>query len=201
MNDIISESNDIFNTLDKWTAVYEINQQIPAIIDRWLTIGAEALREDFESNPSQGWQCYHWGSKRDSRWYLADMGLHSVSFGFGWPEFEFHLFLENGNSFDWQKAIDVLAEPEFEPLLLLFGGYHSNTPYRSKDGSLCSDRSFNPFSDTSDQILRQRIIAWHAAHDKDHFIKTMSKQVRQITDDTTITGLICQLNHRSKRDA
>jgi hypothetical protein len=199
MNDIITESRIVFGSLEKWTALYEINQQLPAIIDHWLTSGAVALRKDFEAKPCQEWKCSDWGSKRDSRWYLADLGWDSVGFGFGWGEFEFHLHLETGGSHDWQKAIALIAKPEFEPLLSIFEARYSNTPHRSRDGSLCSDRCFNPFSDTQDPNLRRHIIAWHAIHDQASFIEKMSNKVRQITGDPSISGLIRKLSLQSKR--
>lgn len=200
MKDIISESKAVFSSLEKWTALYEINQQVPAIIHRWFTDGVEALRKDFEANPSQEWKCSEWGSKQDLRWYLADLGWHSVGFGFGWPEFEFHLHVELGGSCDWQKAISVLRKPEFEPLLTIFDAHYSNTPHRGKEGSLCSDGHFNPFSDTQDAKLRQHIIAWHAIHDQANFVEKMSAKVRQITDNPSMTGLIRKLNLQSRRE-
>lgn len=198
MKDIISESKAIFNSLEKWLAVYEINQQLPAIIHGWLTAGAVALRRDFETKSCHEWKCSHWGCQRDSRWYLADLGWDSVGFGFGWPEFEFHLHLETGGSHDWQKAISLIANPEFEPLLSIFDARYSNTPHRSREGSLCSDRCFNPFSDAQDTYLRMHIIAWHAIHDQANFVENMSNKVRQITGNPSISGLIRKLNLQSK---
>ena len=41
---LIKQSVEIFNTQDKWDALFEIHNQSTSIIGHWLTIGARALR-------------------------------------------------------------------------------------------------------------------------------------------------------------
>lgn len=128
MKNIASAAKVIFNSREKWNAAFEMKQQMPTIIDNWLAEGAEALRKAFNERDGNGWKCTDWGVKRDSRWFLEESGQHSVGFGLGWPEVEFHLHIEDNGSHDRRRATELLEKPEFEPLLAVFNAEYSATP-------------------------------------------------------------------------
>lgn len=202
MNDhnILAQAGSIFDSPEKWNAFFEIQTQIPAIIDHWLRIGSNALREHFKLLPSPLWECSEWGGARDSRWYLSEFGPRSIGIGFGWSEWELHLHFNYSDldRYDQEKAIQHLGSSEYYEVQSLFGS-HSVMPWRKGDGCIASDRSFNPYGDTSDSNMRNRIIAWHAGNKTDDFVEKMAKKVREITENTKITALIRDLNNRSLR--
>lgn len=91
----------------------------------------------------------------------------------------------------------MLKADKFQPLAAKFN--LDEVP--AKTGNyrpLCSDSTFNPFSGVSEGKARQRELAWYAAHETDRFVKEMSQHVRRITDDSTLTALVRNLNHRAK---
>ncbi len=68
--ELLKQSMQIFDTQDKWEALFEIHNQSKDIIEHWLTIGAIALRKSFADDPV--WGCERWGVERDTRWYLKE---------------------------------------------------------------------------------------------------------------------------------
>lgn len=195
----IDEAKDVFHTLERWTAFYEIEKQVSAIMDRWLTIGSKALKQQFEANPSPSWKCADWGPPRDTRWYLAgegEQGMQGIGIGIGWREFEFHLFHGGCDTGVTAHALRLLESPDFEPLRSLMGSAEYRSEHR-KEGSILSVRDFNPFDEVSDSGLRPRIIAWHAAHETAGFVERVSTRIRQITENPEIGRLISELNRQT----
>lgn len=197
----IEEAKEVFSELNRWTAFYEIEQQVGSIMDHWMTIGAIALRQHFDENPCAPWKCAIWGDSRDTRWYLAgdDLpGEKGICIGIGWREFELHLFHGGCVPEVRNRALGLLESPEFEPLRTLTGSPEYRAD-RRKEGGILSVRDFNPFDDISDSGLRPRIIAWHAARANDDgtFIDKVSTRIRQIIENPEIIRLICELNRQA----
>ena len=197
---LLAQSVQIFGTLEKWNALFEIHGAAEAIMENWFEVGATALRHDFAKRPSTGWTCLEWENKRETKWVLSTFGSNSIHLGFGWPTWEYHLIFTAPAPYDEAKAKLLLKEPEFQPLVSCFdpegtssksGGYHT----------LASDLTFNPFSGTGERDLRKRELAWYAAHDTRRFVDEMSSRVRLITDDPTLTALVGELNRRSSTGA
>lgn len=190
--ELLKQSVPIFNTQDKWEALFEIHNHSNDIINHWLTIGALALRESFADNAI--WGCEKWGVERDTRWYLNECGSQSVGIGFGWIEVELHLHLSNSPTYDYNRAAELLLAPAFKPLLELF---ELNTPPRYvSDGGLAYNATLNPFSGAADTQVRQRELAWLAAHKTGDYVRKMGGIIRRLTDDPSHTGLFRELNRQ-----
>jgi hypothetical protein len=194
---LLEEARRIFNSLEKWNALFEIHGQTDAIITNWLTEGAVALRKDFAETPSNGWSCKRWEADNETKWFLTDLGPESIGLVYAWPEWEFHLIYKNPAAFDDAKARSLLKESKIERLVDKFnpdeepakaGGYRS----------LACDTKFNPFGGSTDRTARRRELAWYAAHETNRFVEEMSARVRRITDSDDLTKLIRELNQRAK---
>ena len=199
-NEFLDQSIAIFNTIDKWNALFEIHAQSDDIMGHWLKIGAQALRQHFAAHPSTGWECACWELERDSRWHLTEFGPGSVGIGFGWVPVEFHLHLGSADEFDREVVTSLLASERFRPLVALFGS-QTVPPWRVSEGSLASDRTINPYGGASDDATRYRSVSWHAAHETADYVEQMASIIRQITDNEAITDLLRDLNRLSKRKA
>ena len=196
--DLLQQSVRIFDSQEKWNALFEIYSQSNDIIQAWMETGAEALRSDFAARPSVGWTCVEWEAKRETKWFISDLGRDSICLAFAWPYWEIHLFYKLPAEFDETEAKRLVSLDEFRPLRALFAP--EKTPDRGgKYRLLASDSTFNPFSGLSEEPLRQRELAWYAAHETDRFVKEVSNRMRQITDDAALTKLVRDLNRRAKR--
>lgn len=198
---LIEEATIVFQDLNRWTAFYEIEQQIGHIMDHWLTIGADAVRRHFDESPCGAWKCASWGDARDTRWYLSGDGLpgeEGICIGIGWREFELHLFHGGRDPEVRDRALALVQSPEFEPLRSLTGSQEIRTD-RRKEGSILSVRDFSPFAEISDSGLRSRVIAWHAARaiEDSTFVTRVSARIRQIIDNPLIVGLISDLDRQA----
>ncbi len=191
---LIEEAHNVFNSIDRWIAFYEIQQQVDKIIDCWLTTGATALRQDFADHSSPSWKCCTWGVPWETRWYLDDQ-KDSINIGLGWREFELHLFHGGRDQQICQRALEVLKSNTFEPLRTLIGA-EENRANRKEEGSIFSVPYFNPFGEEADPILRQRRIAWMAVNETAIFVEKVSGKIRQITENQTIVELIRDLNRQ-----
>ncbi len=194
---LLKQSAQIFDSLEKWNALFEIHSLSDQINELWMEKGAEALRSDFGARPSAGWKCKDWEAKRETIWFLSDLGCDSISLVYAWPTWEFHLIFKAPAPFDETEAKRLLKRDQFQPLVAMFDP--DEVP--SKGGKyrpLASDSKFNPLGGSSEKFSRQRELAWYAAHETDRFVKEMSNHVRQITDDSTLTALVRELNHRAK---
>ncbi|MEY4482986.1 MAG: hypothetical protein RL693_438 [Verrucomicrobiota bacterium] len=183
--ELLEKSIEIFDTQDKWKALFEISQDV--IIGHWLTIGAKALRKSFENDPV--WGCEKWGSERDTCWHLKDKeyGRESLRIGLGYPTVELHLHLNNSQSYSYGRAKELIKSKEFKPLLELF---ELNTPpkkYAIIDGGLAYNAILNPFSGNTDTEVRRRELAWIASHETDDYVKEMGGWIRRLTDDSVHT--------------
>ncbi len=194
------QSIAIFESLEKWNALFELYEQTNQIMDYWLSIGAKALIAEFKSNPPSGWNCQQWDQPHEVRWHLTEFGLESIGVGFGWNTWEFHLHLRGANKDVQNRAGSLLREPEFQPLLAVFGS-QDNTPPRFRAGSIACDVTFNPYnSGQTSPEHRRRELAWQAAHQTEDFVGRMSSIVRRITENSTLTALLRDLNLRAKCD-
>ena len=110
--ELLAQSISIFDTQDKWDALFELHNQSNRIIDYWLTIGANALRESFAGDPQ--WGCGEWGSNRDVRWYLKEFGEKSVAIGFGYGV-DLHLHLTGTPPDVDTRAAELLSSSAFKP--------------------------------------------------------------------------------------
>ncbi len=197
----IEEAKEVFQELKRWTAFYEIEQQIGPIMDHWLTIGANVVRQHFDESPCGAWKCASWGNAMDTRWYLSGDGLpgeKGICIGIGWREFELHLFHGGLDPEVRDRALALLQSPEFEPLRSLTGSQEYRAD-RRREGSILSVRDFNPFDEISDSGLRPRVIAWHAARANENptFITKVSTRIRQIIENPEIVRLISELDRQA----
>ena len=190
------QSVEIFNSLEKWNALFELHEQTSEIMNYWLAIGAKALIAEFKDNPSSGWVCQRWDQGHEVRWHLKEFGRESIGIGFGWTTWEFHLHLQGGSKDILNRAGVLLKTPEFQPLLAVFES-QDNAPRRSGEGSLACDVTFNPYSGVSAAEQRRRELAWQAAHETANFAGKMSSVIRQITENSTLTALLRDLNLRA----
>ncbi len=188
--ELLKQSVAIFDTQDKWDALFEIHNLSKDIINHWLTMGARALRRSFAEDSL--WGCEAWGMERDTRWYLKEFGKESVGIGFGWPEVELHLHLKDSTGFRHDRAAELL--PVFKPLLELF---ELKTPPKNvSDGGLAYNSTLNPFSGAEDTQVRQRELAWQAAHRTEDYVRKMGEIIRRLTDNPSHTGLFRELNRQ-----
>lgn len=186
--ELLKHAPKIFDTLDKWNALFEIHRQTDAIIEAWLTQGAEALQKSYANDPN--WGCKEWGSKRDTRWYLKGCE-ECVGIGLGWPGVELHLYLANQVA-SYDDAFDLLKTAKFQPLLHTLD---LQTPSSRKgDGSLASNTTFNPCTDATDWQERRRELAWQAGRTTDEYVKKMGGKIRLLTDNAALTALFRELN-------
>lgn len=190
--DILKHSITIFDTQDKWDALFEIQSQIEKIIDYWLTLGARSLRKSFADHPV--WGCEEWDSPRDTRWFLKDIETQSLGIGFGWPEVELHLHLMDISDDIRACASELLTTAHFNPLLELFE--LQTPPIRVKEGCLAYNARINPFSDTAEAPKRVRELAWLAAHQTELYVQQMGGVIRRLTDDPFFTGLFRELHQQ-----
>ena len=192
----IEEAANVFNSIDRWTAFYEMQQKIVPITEHWLTMGAVALRQEFAVRPSPSWKCADWGGTRDTRWFFDEEGgKQMIGIGIGWFDFELHLFHGGYDQEARKGALEVLESHCFEPLRILTGSPETRSAQK-KEGSILSIQNFNPFDEVADPVLRQRIIAWHAGNNTAKFVEKTSAKIRQITENPEIVRLIRELNKK-----
>ena len=195
MNDSIQkQATAVFDKIEKWKAFHEMEIAIPSIIKHWRTIGAEALRKEFNKTTG-GWECTIWGNPMDTKWYLSELGEKSISIGIGW-ETEFHLFDGRNNDTSWQKAADLLEQPDFKQLISRIGPRCYRSTWQ-KEKLLLADLQFDPFGMGLDPLFRHKFIVWKAAHETDAFVEATLRWVRQYTEDKEMVRLIRDLNDRS----
>lgn len=199
-SNLTEDAAKVFQSLERWTAFYEIEQQIGTIVAQWLTEGAKALRTDFANRPSPLWTCSDWASRRDTRWQLEGLSEQSIGIGIGWPTFELHLFHGGSDAGVRERAATLMELPMFEPLRNLTGVPEYRSEQR-KYGSILSMRDFNPFDEEADSGLRLRTIAWKAGNQTAEFVAKVSSRIRQITEDLEITRLILELNRQCLEQA
>jgi len=192
-SNLIEEAAKVFHSVERWTAFCEIEKQIGNIMLEWMTLGAKALRRDFADHPSPCWKCSDWGSPRDTRWQLQDLGEQSIGIGIGWPSFELHLFHGGGDPHVRERALTLLELPTFEPLRSLTGSPEYRAEQK-KYGCILSIRDFSPFDEEADSSLRQRMIAWQAGNQTPDFVVKVSARIRQVTENPDIVALIRNLN-------
>lgn len=193
--DIIQEAINIFDIPEKWRAFYDMEKACPDIINEWLRHGAHVLREEFQKSPG-AWELSIWGSSRDTKWHLSELGEKSISIGIGWETFEFHLFDARNNDEQWTKTCELLAGPDFRQLVTRIGP-RCYRPGWKKEKLLLADRSFDPLGLGADADFRSRLIAWHAAHRTEDFVEKTLGWVRQLMEDEEVVRLIRKLNERS----
>jgi hypothetical protein len=199
--DLLHQAATIFGTPEKWRAFHDMQQACPAIISHWLTEGAKSLRDEFAKNAGQ-WECQFWGTPRDTRWFLKDLGEKSISVGIGWETFELHLF-DGRNSETWQKAADLLEEPEFRPLVARIGPRCYRSSWQ-KERLLLADLGFDPLGTGADAGFRARLIAWHAGregHGTGEFVEKTLEWMRQLLEDDKFIRLIRELDRQSSDQA
>ena len=192
-NEIIKQSIGIFDSQDKWDALFEIHNHSEEIIGHWLTIGAHALRESFAEHPI--WGCEIWGNAMDTRWYLKDDASKSLGIGFGWLEVEFHLHVYGSDTAKRMQAVTLLESREFKPLQELFELTTSQARH-PEEGSVAYNLTINPFSGARDTQVRVRELAWLAAHKTDYYAEKMGGIIRRLTDDERMTELFRELNRQ-----
>lgn len=195
--ELLEQSISIFDTQDKWDALFEIHNHSTEIIDYWLTIGARALRDSFAGD--RLWECEKWDCARDTRWCLKEFRTESVGIGFGWIEVELHLHLKDSKSYDYKRAVELLTSTRFKPLLELFE--LKTPPIRIGDGSLAYNNTINHFSGAADTQVRQRELAWMAANKTEDYVKKMGGIIRRLTDNDIYTKLFCELNQKIMKAA
>jgi hypothetical protein len=195
--DILQEAANIFDSAEKWRAFYDMEQASLSIINHWLTIGAKALRDEFQKKTGQ-WECSIWGnSPRDTKWHLSKLGEKSIAIGIAWETFEFHLFDGRYNDEKWQKAADLLDGPDFRQLVSRIGPRCYRKDWKNEK-LLLADLNFDPLGSGADPLFRSRLIAWHAAHRTGDFVeKTLGWVRRFIMEDKEMVRLIRELNERS----
>lgn len=192
---ILQQAAGIFDTIEKWRAFYDMQQACPDIITHWRKIGAKALREEFGKNSGK-WACSNWGGDADTKWYLTELGVGSISIGIGWDLFELHLFDGRNSDETWQKAADQLDSPEFRQLVSRIGPRCYRATWKSEK-LLLADLEFDPLGSGADSGFRARLLAWHAAHTTEDFVKKTLERVRQLIEDEEVVQLIRDLNARS----
>lgn len=189
--ELLAQSISIFDTQDKWDALFELHNQSNRIIEHWLTIGAIALRESFADHSQ--WGCEKWGSHLwDTRWYLKDFGEKSVAIGFGWGGVDLHLHLTDTPTDVDTRAAELISSSTFKPLLEILE-LTASTKY-IYDGSLAYNSTINPFSGVTDAPVRQRELAWKAAHETEEYVRKMGGIIRRLTDDAGHTALFREFN-------
>jgi hypothetical protein len=172
----------VFDSFDKWDALWKIYDESDSLIEPWLQVGASTMREIYNADPEDAWTCQEWGKLRDTRWYLKAHGENSVGFGFGWNEFELHLHLNPPDKSKYEIANNLLNSSEFEVIRARFP--HSPSKRKiEEDGSVAWDPSFNPYADNSHQKQK---IAWRAYHERQEFAEKMLITVRSIMRDITV---------------
>jgi hypothetical protein len=196
---LLAESVGIFNSPEKWNALFELHEQTGQIMDHWLSIGAKALIDDFKNNPSPGWVCRKWDQDHEVRWHLETFEEKPIGIGFGWSTWEYHLFIWRGCVEKQNRAAELLKKTEFQALLKVFGP-QDNVPRRTGNGSLACDVTLNPIGSMTAPEPRRRELAWLAAHQTEEFVRRMSSVIRQITDNSTFTALLEELNRRAQSE-
>lgn len=190
---LLEQSVEIFGSLEKWEALFELYEQTGQIMNYWLATGAKALIEEFKNNPSLGWECRKWDQDYEVRWHLEKFGRDSIGIGFGWPTWEFHLHILRRSKDEQNCAAEILKKPEFQPLLAVFGS-QDNVPRRTGEGSLACDVTFNPYSGVAAANERRRALAWQAAHQTEDFVRMMAAKIREVTDNPVLMELVQRIN-------
>ncbi|CAN5683245.1 hypothetical protein BH11VER1_BH11VER1_40910 [soil metagenome] len=139
-----------------------------------------------------------WCKPRDTRWYLSDLGEKSINIGIGWEKFELHLFDARNDADTWQKASELLDEPDFHQLFTKIG---PRCERRARiDKLLIANLRFDPLDSGADENFRARSIAWHAANQTDDFVEKTLAWIRRFTENEEMINLVRLLNQRSSID-
>jgi type I restriction-modification system DNA methylase subunit len=122
----------------------------------------------------------------------------SVGIGFGWAEVGLHLHLIDSQTYDYNSASELLPSPVFKPLLELFE--LKTPPKYINDGGLAFNDTINPFSGATDFQVRQRELAWFAAHKTKYYVEKMGGIIRRLTADSSHSGLFRELNRQIREN-
>lgn len=196
----LTEASEIFSgDLDRWIALYEIQKHIRRIKDQWIAAGAKALRAHFEAHPCRGWRCEQWGKdERDTKWYLEEeSGDNTIGICLGW-ELELHLADIAENQQVRRKAQQEMEDDRFRSLRCLLEGEPTTSRKEQKEqigaGSIYSNPLFDPFDSGGDPEFRSRIIAWHAMHNTELFVRKTAGRIGKILNAPDTRRSIRELN-------
>lgn len=196
-HDMIARSVKIFDKIEKWNAFFQIQGEMVNIIEHWRLLGAKAIRAQFKREPSPAWTCDEWGNPKDVRWYMTNLGPESIGIGFGWEDMELDLFCHYKalNKYDLSGASRLLQDEEFSTIRQIFPD-EAYGPGRADDGCFAADKHFTPYPVDGQPGARRRVLAWHAAHERDDFAWKIAEKVRSIIENENTTALIHKLNQR-----
>lgn len=192
---LVSKAARIFDSPEKWSAFLELDRLRSSITTHWLTIGTKKLRDHFTANPSPGWNWKIWDTSTDTRWYLEKFGPGSLGIGFGW-NYEFHLFLNDGRSFDSDRIDQLLKTSNYAELLTDFD---PNSPVQTRPRSKA--RKFPEFTFVGLNIngtLPIDELAWYAAHQSEAFVKEAACMIERFTRNDRLTSLLSEINEQAQ---
>ena len=184
---MIKKAADWFDDEDKWLSFLELYRAKDEIINWWLEMATDKLRQHCQISPP-GWNFVAWGSPHDTWWYLDDFGVDSIGVGFGW---KYRLcFGARGQLVNRGLLKKYLQDLQYSPLVTAFGAIHERGP---EGFELVQDRGF-AFGSPNDGCLPLSEFAWYAAHKMDSFIKQAAAKIEAFTKNPEIERLMIQLN-------
>lgn len=186
---IIKEAGNWFNNIEQWESFLELVQAKDAITEEWLIEATDKLRKKWAQSLNLGWQIMTWENSRDTWWFLDKFGPASVGIGFGWHYV--WCFGAIGGQNDIATIDKEIAREEYAPLHQAFGPVDER--YYDHNILLSQERLFD-FDSTGKQNTPRDILAWHAGHRPDVFIKQALEKVYAFTASPEVTKLMTQLN-------
>jgi hypothetical protein len=191
---ILHHEPKLFPSPDDWNAFVELSQQIANIKEHWFTVAAKAFQKKLRPLLPEEWTMdTNWGCARDTKVYLTSYGPGALALGYGW-EYQLHLILGNGSTFNSEKINTLLKSPKYAPILEAFDRIDRSFEDRSK--AVCH-WNFS-FGSLNDGNIPPNELAWYAGNRTDDFVDQAIEQIKKFTHDELVTKLLIELNEEAK---
>jgi hypothetical protein len=194
---LINEAAQLFDEYEKWESFNELSNMRDRIILQWVKKANLLIRDHFHKTRNDTWCCVPYGNTDwDSRWYLNKFGVNSLGITIGWY-YELVLDLPDGNDspFDTNAISEELKKPEYNPIHMAFDRID---PWQDARKKLIECRNYHFGCLADGGIIDSKLLAWFAGNQTDDFVSQVIKKVERFTCDQKITGLLMELNEKTR---
>jgi hypothetical protein len=191
---ILHHEPKLFPSPDDWNAFVDLAQQITNIKEHWFTVAEKALQKKLRTLLPEAWAMdTNLGGVKGTKVYLTNYGPGALALGYAW-EYELHLNLDNGTTFNSEKINTLLKSAKYAPILEAFDRIDRSFEPRCK--AMCY-RNFS-FGSPNDGKFPPNELAWYAGNQTDEFVDQAIGQIKKFTHDQIVTELLTELNEEVK---
>lgn len=176
---ILHHEPKLFPSPEDWNAFVDLALQITNIKKHWFTVAAKSYQKKLRSILPEEWTIdTNFGDTADSKVYLTKNGPGALSLCYGW-DYELHLNLDNGTTFNSEKINTLLKSAKYAPILEAFDRIDRSFEPRCK--AMCY-RNFS-FGSPNDGNIPPNELAWYAGNQTDEFVDQAIGQIKKFTHD------------------